>query len=85
MPSRRWTATGLFTLIMALFLYENIILIQAELRFTADCQRDLFLVYGLSHEGVFPHTGIRVAALGLDSRPALPPITISIHRFLAQP
>jgi hypothetical protein len=54
---------------MALFFYENIILIQAELRFTADCQRDLFLVYGLSHEGVFPHTGIRVAALGLDLGP----------------
>ena len=68
-PTHPWLGTAFFGAILALFFYENALLLQSELRFTTDCQRDMFLIYGVSHEGVLPHTGIRVAALGWDLGP----------------
>jgi len=59
----------LFVLLVALWIYEWCVLLQGELRFTADSERDLLIVYGLSHHGILPDDGIRMAALGLDLGP----------------
>lgn len=59
----------LFALLVLLWLYENLVLLQAELRFTADSERDLFYVLGLTAHGILPADGVRMAALGLDLGP----------------
>ena len=60
---------ALFAVLLALFLYESLVLLQAELRFTADAERDLFYILGLTRLGEVPEDGIRMAALGLDLGP----------------
>jgi hypothetical protein len=66
---REHTDVVLFVLLLALWIYEWWVLLQGELRFTADSERDLLIVYGLSHHGILPDDGIRMAALGLDLGP----------------
>lgn len=69
---RRWLQqldlAGIAALV-ALLLYQSLFGLQVELRFTADSERDLFYVLGLSHHGIMPADGIRMAALGLDLGP----------------
>ena len=68
----RWLAradwVGL-ALLLLLFLYESLVVLQTELRFTADSERDLFYVLGLTRSGILPADGIRMAALGIDLGP----------------
>ena len=53
----------------ALWGVQALVLLQPELRFTADSERDIFQVWALSHYGITPDSGILMAAPGWDLGP----------------
>ena len=58
-----------FVGIVAIWLFECFVAQQAELRFTADSERDLFQILALTQHGRLPDSGILMAALGWDLGP----------------
>lgn len=55
--------------IVTIWLFECFLAQQAEIRFTADSERDLFQVLALTKYGRIPDSGILMAALGWDLGP----------------
>ncbi len=66
---RRHADVLVFAALVLVWVYQTAVGLQSELRFTADSERDLFHVLGLTQHGVMPTEGIRMAALGLDLGP----------------